>query len=265
VEVAEEINKQASAIINNVGSDLDIELIVKRGVFSYDVTKWEVTVGDLKRALIREIPIVLRCLERVEARRTDLAHAKQGLSAAQRALAAMHEQQQGKELVNLAGWSAKSALLREKGEHEFESLLDRIVELGQDLNQLRDELSPNDKGLCVGLGFVPSAETGAQDELSAVISSGVPIVIWFREIPAQVRIDALRLKQICCQSKFKLSDLRHHLWCIRKEAVRKGERDDICQHITLLYDDYDRIPPPPPNHTPEQIPAISKQQIRVPE
>src|SRR5262249_44973657 len=164
----------------------------------------------------------------------------------------MREKQQGRSLINLAGWSKKCAALRERENDEFESLIDKVVELGQDLNQLMDELSPHDKGLCVGLAFVPPTETGVQDELSAVISSGVPIVIWFSEIPAQVKIDAPSIKQLFCQSRVKLAQLRRYLWKLRKEAVIMSNRNDICHHITLLYDDYDRIPPPPPNQMPEQ-------------
>jgi hypothetical protein len=254
-EVADEIAAQASAILNTVSGDLEIELIVKRGVFSHDVTGWEITVGELKRSLIREVPLVLRCLERVEARRTDLAHKSAGLSAAQLALAAIREKQDGKNLVNLARWGEKCATLKEREDQEFESMIDSVVEAGQDLDHLMDELSLRDRGLCVWLGFVPPAEVTAPDEFSAVISSGVPIVVWFRQIPAHVKIDASRVKQICCQSKVKLAGLRRHLWELRKDAVRNGNGNDLCHHITLLYDDYDRIPPPPPNQTPRQNPA----------
>jgi NTP-dependent ternary conflict system VMAP-like protein len=257
-EAADAIGQLASAVINFVGSELEIELIVKRGIFCHDVTKWEVTVGELKRVLIREIPLVWRCLERIEARRTACARRNQGMSVVQVALAAMREKQQGKSLVNLAGWSDKCVALRERVDDEFESLIDKVIELGQDLDELMDELSPREKGLCVGLGFVPAAETATRDELSAVISRGVPIVIWFREIPAGVKIDAPCIKQLFCKSKIKLAELRRYVWELRKEAVRTGNRNDIRHHITLLYDDYDRIPPPPPNQMPEQATAGSK-------
>jgi hypothetical protein len=216
------------------------------------VNCWQVMIGDLSRALIGEAPLVFRCLERVEARRAEMARGRTGVSAAQAALARLREQQKGKGLINLAGWRKKWETLVENHESEIDAMLETVVAAGQDPGLLMDELSPQDKGLCVGLGFAPFEAAAGQEEFSAVLSTGVPIVIWFRELPPGVNLDAASLKQMLGGSKIKLAQMRRHLWELRRGALQKGADHDLCRNLSLLYDDYDRIPPPPAAQTPEQ-------------
>lgn len=252
-EAVEEIGMLASAAINAGGSDVEIELIVTRGLFAHDINSWQVMKGELNRALIQEAPLVFRCLERIEARRTEMASGTTGMSAVQAALAKLRAQK-GKGLVNLTGWRKKWEAVARKGDLELEALIETVVCAGQDLGALIEELDPQDKGLCIGLGYVPFAETGSPDEFSAVLSTGVPVVIWFREIPTGIKIDVASLKKIFGGSKVKLADVRRFLWELRREAVRKGTPEDICRNISLLYDDYERIPPPPAAQTPVLTP-----------
>jgi hypothetical protein len=252
-EAADEIGLLARVVQTSVSNDLEIELAVTRGVFCHDVTAWEVEHNNLKRALIRDTPLVLRCFERVEARRTELARGKPGLSAAQAALAALREKQDGGNLINLAGWRDKCTALDARTDHEVESLLHAIARTVPDLNQLLDEWRPDDKGLCVGLGFVPTAAAALPDELSTAIDGGVPIVFWFRDLPAGPSLDEAGLKQLFSASNVRVAELRRHLWQLRRDAVIQNKSDDPCRHITLLYDDYNRVPPPPPNEAPKTL------------
>src|SRR5262245_4146066 len=249
-EAVDAIVALASAAFSEVGNELEVELIVNRGVFCHDVTAWQRTVGGLKRALIRDMPLVLRCFERVEARRTQLAQGKEGSSLAQATLAAMLEGDKNKSQVNLGVWRDKCAALDARTDQEVEMLLYPIPESVHDLNDLLDELQPDGQGLCVGLGFVPPTTTSMDDEISIAIAAGVPIIFWFRDLPDGKALDELKLKQLFSGSKVKLAELRRHLWRLRRDAVIKNSADDYCRHITLLYDDYNRVPPPPPNEAP---------------
>jgi hypothetical protein len=168
----------------------------------------------------------------------------------QAALAALLEEDENKSQVNLGGWRDKCAALDASTDQEVETLLYPIAESVPDLNQLLDELQPDGQGLCVGLGFVPPTTSYMSDELSIALAAGVPIIFWFRDLPDGKALDALKLKQIFSGSKVKLAELRRHLWRLRRDAVIKNSVDDYCRHITLLYDDYNRVPPPPPNEAP---------------
>lgn len=129
-------------------------------------------------------------------------------------------------------------------------LLYPIAESVPDLNKLLDELQPDGKGLCVGMGFIPQISPPISDEISIAIIAGVPIIFWFRDLPGGKPLDELKLKQLFSGSKVKLSELRRYLWQLRRDAVINNSADDHYRHLTLLYDDYNRVPPPPPNEAP---------------
>jgi hypothetical protein len=250
-EAIDAIGKIASLAFNNVGNELEVELIVRRDVFCHDVTCWQRTVvGDLKRALIRDMPLVLRCSERVEARRTQLARGKEGPGVAQATLAALMEGYEDNNQINLGWWRDKCAALDARTDQEVEMLLYPIAKSVPDLNKLMDELQPDGKGLCVGLGFVPPITPPMSDEISIAIAAGVPIIFWFRALPDGRDLDELKLKELFSGSKVKLSELRRYLWQLRREAVINNSPDDHYRHLTLLYDDYNRVPPAPPNEAP---------------
>jgi hypothetical protein len=252
-EVGEQIKSLASQLVNDIGYNFAIELVVKRGIFNHDVTKWEIKVGETASRMIEEVPIVFRCLERFEARRNDMLREKRGLSVAQAIMERLRSGSQNTAQVNLAGWREKWETVRNYANKDIEELIRHIELIDQDIKKLWEDLKQATEGICVSLGFVPEIDDAAKEMLTRVLDRGTPIVISFREIPGGICIDreTLRknlLNQIADgQAKVTLSELRNHIWKVSKEAAKKDPQGDIRRYVTLLYDDYDRIPQYPTN------------------
>lgn len=256
-QLAMEIEDMASWVLNHFATDFTVELFVKRSVFCQDVTKWNVKVGGISSKLVCEAPIVFRCLERLEARRTEIKEKTKGLSAAQAAmelwkqnLAQKQETGPQKEFVNLAAWREKSASLLEGGDKVAEELIQLVVDAEEDFENKLDLLT---KAICIGLGFVPSLTGDERDALSVALNRGAPVIIWFRELPGGNCVNESAFKDLLWDkaTKVKVAALRKHLWTLRKAAVLAGDSNDKNYYVTMLYDDYDRVPPQPMNQIPK--------------
>lgn len=250
VAIAETIQRLVSLLRGTI-SDFTLEMIVPRHLFCHDVSQWRVTIGNIESDLPRQLPLAFRCIDRFKARRRGM---KEGQSLIQLMLAA----QAGR--VNLPNWRKKSAALRNADQSSVEEAIFCITSDDQfDQTQLYEKLEPDDKGVCVGFGFALAGSTGAADALSTVIDAcGAPVIVYFRELPEDSRLDEQTIKDLFCESsqaapaKTKLVELPTHVWKIRKEAVDRRKKDDIRYHITLMFDDYDRVPEPGPHRVPQE-------------
>jgi hypothetical protein len=251
--IGNEIEELATKVLNKLGPDFVVELVVKGGVFCHDITKWQVKVGQTCCWLVEEVPVVFRSLERFEARRNEKKRETQGMSKAQEIFEELLNNTEDTNPVNLAGWREKWNAVRDFGDQEVDRLVRHIEPMGQNIDNLWEELRETTEGLCVSLGFVPDADTETRKLFTTVLDRGTPIVISFREIPGGKRIDVETLRQKILnqipeqQHRVRLSELRSHLWKVFKRAA-KGEHSDIGRYVMLLYDDYDRVPPHPGNY-----------------
>ena len=70
------------------------------------------------------------------------------------------------------------------------------------------------------------------------IMAGTPIALWYRNDPVPEEVET-HLKELLMQGK--LSDIPEYVREMRNDAWVEGS--GVGAHITLLWDDYDRIPP----------------------
>ncbi|MFN0088029.1 MAG: hypothetical protein ACKVX9_21730 [Blastocatellia bacterium] len=250
------IEEAASLMHNWVENQFVLELFVTRDAFCQDFSAWGLRVGKNVNPLVCEAPIALRCLERLDARRMEIKEEKRGLSAIQVRFAVMRESLREKrgggpsrEYVNLAGWRKKNAALRECATGDARDWIVHIAEANYSPSQHQALAG----AICVSLGSVPPLTEGGQDALSEAINRGAPVAIWFREMASGGAIDKQTLMQHLRldQTRVTMADLRRHLWALRKDAVSRAACDEVCHHLTMMYDEYDRIPPEPVSQPPE--------------
>ncbi|MFN0121973.1 MAG: hypothetical protein ACKV2V_15875, partial [Blastocatellia bacterium] len=249
---AAEIHTLAEAIYLEKGAGFTIELLVRRGVLTGD-TAGRRALSQKLQQLVSGTPIVFRSLERCDARRQQPVAAEAGagagggMGAIRERLARLRAQQQGggAAQINLAEWQRKCETLRLRGQDLAEQIIHHLEQPEQDFETLKTQLKSE---LCVSLGFVPAA-AGMGDALDAVFYTGIPMVIWFCEIPGAQSLDAQAMRQRLfppAPAGVPLSGLSAHLWQLRKTAIEQGHGNDPGCHLSLIYDDYDRVPPPHP-------------------
>jgi hypothetical protein len=192
-------------------SDIVLELIFPRHLFSQDVLNWQVDVGVAKGTLARQYPVVLRWLDRFTDRRKHR----------------VRWQDKWRATINLdcVNWDAHLKWLGCANECATTDVIDSLRE--------------PDCGVCLALGFVPPEKPDADDLLTAALGAGVPIALWFRHL-----LD----NQSCNKQTFddllngqKLTGLPRHIWNLRKNSHH--DRTHSAYHLVLLYDDADRVPP----------------------
>ncbi len=219
-------------------ADLVVELALPRTGFCCDITQWEMTPGEI---LLRQLQVIFRCQKRFQARRQKIKEDTYGVSQIelQRRALAMRK---GPPPVLLEDWEKKCLQLREKSQTEASHWF-YYLDSQRDINDLKDDFR-NGQGLFVAFGCKPDGD----NELSVfwrALDYGAPLVIWFREHPmgelktAQDLLDALAL-----ETQTNLGDLPHHLWELQKAALKKKDRTSVHHHLTILYDDYERVPAP---------------------
>lgn len=95
---------------------------------------------------------------------------------------------------------------------------------------------------CLALAFVPSdSSSQTNDILSAILQAGVPIALWPREqtnYPKELHELFLELV-----SHYPLSQLPALVKQQRQEAITSGKQQHQGYHLTLLWDDPNRLPP----------------------
>jgi hypothetical protein len=257
-EIGEEIKWLATYVLNRYGDNFVVELIVEDGVFCHDITRWEVKVGQTSCSLVEEVPVVFRSLERFEARRNEIMSEARGVPEHQAILERlkakyMEGNSAEADTVNLAGWREKWKSVRNFADQDVDKLFRYVEPIEQNIHNLWEELKQPTAGICVSFGFVPFSDAATRELFKKVIDRGTPIVLSFREIPGRNCIDGETLRNKIlnqipeAQGIVRLSELRSHIWKVFKHAA-KGEQGDIGRYVMLLYDDYDRLPPPhPPN------------------
>jgi vWA-MoxR associated protein C-terminal domain/Trypsin-like peptidase domain len=222
-------------------ADFVIELVLPRAVFCCDITQWEMNPGE---TVLRQLPVFFRCQKRFLARRQEMKDATFGvgqLELQRRALA----MRKGPPPVLLKDWEKKCLQLQDKSQNTALSMLYHL-DSQRNILDLLDDFS-NEQGLFVAFGCKPDSS----NELSVfwrALDYGAPLVIWFREHPIgdldtkQALLDALSLENQ--EEQIKLGDLPKHIWELQKTALKKKDRNNAHHHLTILYDDFERVPAP---------------------
>ncbi|MGH3778594.1 MAG: effector-associated domain 2-containing protein [Pseudonocardiaceae bacterium] len=194
--------------------ELVVELILPRALITWPVDQWQVD-REFPHALGTAYPVVVRSLDRL--RRPDLH----------------------------APWERKWRWLTRNDRRADHSYF-RDVEVHDQpaVSALRAMLLRNESPVALVMRTPPLKSDGlSADAFSAGLQGGIPIMVWCRDttmskdFQEQIRIslangDLLRLPQ-------RVFELR----LLAAENAGQGD-DHVGCHVTLLWDDFDRIPEP---------------------
>ncbi len=192
--------------------ELVVELILPRALITWPVDQWQVD-REFHQALGTAYPLVVRSLDRL--RRADLH----------------------------APWGKKWRWLTKNSRRADQSYFYDVKEYDQqDILALRAMLLRSESPVALVMGnSPPESNSLGVDAFSAGLHGGVPIMMWCRdstmseEFEEQIRVhlangDLLRLPQ-------RVFELR----LLAAENASQGDNHVGC-HMTLLWDDFDRIP-----------------------
>lgn len=217
-----------------------VELVLPRSKFSLDITNWKTQNGAI--FLQYEAFVVLRCLDRFNARRKKLGHDNQPNKVLQEKKDILDiNTKKDSDSLRLPIWQANSSKLKGVAKVQAGQLMYTLAQ-DQSRDTLFLEFKYNDKGLFVACNFAPQANQDSS-VLSVALDYGAPLAIWFRELPGQdcydknTLFDMLRL-----ETGVTFDELLEHLWKLQKEALQENSRDNPLYHLTILYDEYDNVP-----------------------
>lgn len=242
-------------------SDFSVELIVPRKLFCLDFSEWRYSIGRSEEQVLRHHLLVLRDLARFKARQRAMNAEKRPLTRFQLlSQSARDEAQKAANIsqINLADWKMKHAKLRDYQDTEPNTHLSNdnwlvcaVKVQPEDCSELLNRfLEP--EVVAAAMAFVPSENDDERDSLSIALDAGLPAAIWFRRIPEEKPVDDSVIKRMLCDpvcapnqpdSLIQPHKLRLHVWELQREAIRNADRDHPNYHLTLLFDDYDRVPP----------------------
>jgi hypothetical protein len=190
-------------------ADLTIEFFLPGLLINTPVDQWQVGLGDIVLGL--QYPIVVRSLDRIRQARN----------------------------AN-ADWKAKWARISEAEMHDGGIAVMWLAEdAPQQVNRLYVNLTGPAAPVCLCLAVTPvPAKCGA---LLAALRAGVPVLLWCRRPALDIRAG---LSALLAQSApSRLRGLPRRVFQFRRDAVSDGaDQDHLAYHLTLLWDDADRIP-----------------------
>jgi hypothetical protein len=173
------------------------------------VDQWQVGLGDIVLGL--QYPIVVRSLDRIRQARN----------------------------AN-ADWKAKWARISEIGVQDGDTAVMWLAEdASEQLSRLYVNLTGPAAPVCLCLAITPvPAKCGA---LLAALRAGVPVLLWCRRPAPDIR--AVLSGLVGLSAVGRLKDLPRRVFHFRREAAAVGEdQEHLAHHLTLLWDDADRIP-----------------------
>ncbi|MCD0452391.1 hypothetical protein LO762_24840 [Actinocorallia sp. API 0066] len=187
--------------------DLVVEFVLPRSLLGLGVDQYPYSAGGVRRPLGLDYPVVVRSLER--AADASLRHS----------------------LRRKWGWftahpaAGEATLVRSPGEHRVEQLYALLAE--------------NSK-VCLALAF-PPLDGHPSDELAVGLAAGTPIVLWCREGGDSARF----IPDIRDMLNSDLMSLPQKIKDLRIRAAQTAEDAHLGRHLTLLFEDADRLPEPP--------------------
>ncbi|MBA9004379.1 VMAP-C domain-containing protein [Thermomonospora cellulosilytica] len=212
--LVEELLTEDHQVVNRAAVDLTVEFFLPRRLLHYPLDEIRITIGGLERRLGIEHPVVVRSLDRLEHR-------------------ALHHNWRRK-WTRLVGDPADVAvcLVSRPGEVTGEAFYNRLLS--------------DDSALCVALSFPPRSDAAAgADEMWAGVQAGTPIVAWPRSPRDPARF-AAEIQELVDQGAMYLPEtvLALRRSALREQTTGAADDDHLGFHLTLLFDDADRIPEP---------------------
>ncbi|HEX2416746.1 MAG TPA: trypsin-like peptidase domain-containing protein [Micromonosporaceae bacterium] len=217
-EVADEVDVLLSDVPEQVSEDSDeptIEFILPRRLIGHPVDEWEFDRAGFSLTLGIRYPVVVRSLERLR---------KRSLQGA---------------------WRRKWRVLADEG-HRANALPISHVEPNRprDLRALYSALIADDRHVCLAVPFPPAEteETSHNDEFTAGLTAGIPVIVWSREPVDGAEFSVLVGNTLAGYGMLNLP--RRMLW-LRQSAMATMDGTPPAQYLprmSLLWDDADRIP-----------------------
>ncbi len=215
--IPQEINyllTEETEIVQDRSPFFTVELIVPRALINHPIDQWPIAPINFERPLGVQYPVAIRVLERLYK-------------------PALHRE-----------WRRKTSWLRRYG-----GSADRRAEAWHwirepghvDSHRLMTQLMTRDTPVVVGFAYPPDVgdELG-DDEYAACVHAGIPAMVWCRDgrDTASAERELRRLVGDCDVHDLPLVVHQH-----RQHAHHPGvPREHLGRHLTLLWDDIDRIP-----------------------
>jgi hypothetical protein len=201
----EALVREDQRVVNRSVPELTIEFVLPRILLNAPVDQFKITVDDFERRVGIDFPVLVRSQDRLH-RQT------------------MHH-----------NWRRKWLRFREHPEAATPWLVERPRQ--HDGEWLYATLCDHSSA-CLAMAFPPSRHD-AVDELWIGLQAGIPILLWCRDGGERFLPEFRELMQT------DLRSLPQRVLELRQEAVRTAQgMDHIGFHLTLIYDDADRIPAP---------------------
>jgi hypothetical protein len=211
-ELLESLLTNESSVVGRPNPELTIEFILPRVLLDHPVEQFKINVAGLEYRIGIKHPVVVRSLDRLR-------------------LAAIHH-----------GWRHKWTWLRgnpadapfclvdRKGQHDQEELFSAL-----------SDVSP----VVLALAFPPwGNQNGEPDEHWVGLLAGVPVIIWCRDGRDPV-LFAEEIKNLLAAD---LLTLPRRTMQLRRQAlsahIGDSPHDHLGLHLSLIFDDADRIPEP---------------------
>ncbi|WP_281062913.1 hypothetical protein [Limnoraphis robusta] len=139
----------------------------------------------------------------------------------------------GDERVNR--WRSKGKVFREKLKEQSNLILSPL----DNSNPKRLYLSLLEaNGACLK---VPMWESKSEQIMLILLETGIPLALWLRQKPEGLDCCATALDNIICQCN--LEKLPHHIKVSRRQAWEEESDTHIGNHLSLLWDDFNLVPP----------------------
>jgi hypothetical protein len=198
-------------VTHRLTPELTIEFVLPRRLLGHPVDQWRITIGGLERRLGIEYPVVVRSLDRLRQQ-------------------AQHH-----------NWRRKWAWLRDNPGTAAVCWVNDPGEIdGEGLyNSLLSERST----VCLALAFAPPAEgRSVADELEVGLQAGAPVLAWCRD-QREPRHFAAEFQRLLDKGLLRLPE---NALLLRRQAVKTQDPEDahLGFHLTLVFDNADRVPEP---------------------
>jgi hypothetical protein len=216
-EVAErlpELLTQAHDVLGVSAGELTLEFILPRSIIGHPIDQWEID-RVFPHRLGTSYPVIVRSLDRMRNRK-------------------LH-----------GTWRQKWRWLADHGHREAPDAVYWLLEPGiRAPKSLRASLLLEQSVVALAMAFPPKESVDlVSDELSAALYGGMPVILWLRNDLLQKEFEQSVRELLTSHG---LSELPAQVLQLRQQADELEDSDSVIgRHLTLLWDDANRMPQRP--------------------
>lgn len=221
------IRRQLNTVLVDLSHDpavrfgeLAVEFILPLTLLGHDVDRWVFTSDGTSSPLGIHFPVVVRSLDRM---RNGMVRPR---------------------------WERRCQWLRRNGDQPLAEAIrwKRLAATENHSALLASLLDGHETPVCLVLQVPEEPGCDPGEAVAAGLQAGVPVILWCRNHEVSARFDLTMTHLLTGRGVKELPSLVLQL---RREAVRfEGPGDHPGRHVTLLWDDADRVPPGKPLQAP---------------